>query len=224
MKNFSVLVADPPWTFGDSLPGPKRGASKHYSCLPVHEIQRFPLPDKLSENAVLFMWRVSSMVEEANAVVRAWGFTPKSELVWVKRKTTGFVSYTPEDYVQSMDEENLAFGMGRITRAAKEVCIIATRGKVPPPSHRGIRDVFFSPRGEHSAKPEEFYRIVHCLYPHAPKFELFARTRRPGWKQFGNELPRPRGTQDDSRVSRPASGSPLTREKSGAVLRGAPSR
>ncbi len=35
MKNTiaSVLVADPPWRFGDKLPGEKRGASKHYSTL-----------------------------------------------------------------------------------------------------------------------------------------------------------------------------------------------
>jgi len=27
---FRTIVADPPWPFGDKLPGPKRGAVKHY--------------------------------------------------------------------------------------------------------------------------------------------------------------------------------------------------
>ena len=39
-----VLAADPPWQFGDALPGEGRGAVRHYACLPVPDIARFPLP------------------------------------------------------------------------------------------------------------------------------------------------------------------------------------
>ena len=41
---YGVLCADPPWKFGDSLPGPKRGAQKHYDVMSVEDICRFELP------------------------------------------------------------------------------------------------------------------------------------------------------------------------------------
>jgi len=165
-----VICADPPWAFSDSLPGKSRGASKSYRCLPLHEIMRFPLPD-LADNCVLFLWRVSAMQEEALQVVRAWGFKPHSEMVWVKLTVTGKKS----------------FGMGRIVRGAHETCIIAVRGRNVPESRRE-RSVFEAPIGEHSAKPEQFYDIVERMFP-GPYAELFARRQRDGWSCFGDELP-----------------------------------
>src|ERR1019366_5520878 len=44
-STFRTLVADPPWAFGDSLPGPKRGAVKHYRTMSVEEICDFPIPE-----------------------------------------------------------------------------------------------------------------------------------------------------------------------------------
>jgi N6-adenosine-specific RNA methylase IME4 len=171
-----VLLADAPWGFKDKLPGKKRGAEKHYKCMTLSEIMRMPLP-AIHVNAVLFMWRVSSMVEEAYQVVRAWGFVPKSEIVWNKT---------------SEDGERDAIGMGRIVRGSHETCIVATRGRLVPVS-KSERTSFRAPRTKHSEKPEEFYRIVERLYPlelwPGGHVELFARKRRRGWIQFGDELP-----------------------------------
>lgn len=165
-----VLVSDPPWRFSDKLPGKGRGAVKHYACLPVHEIQRFPLPP-LADDCVLFLWRVSAMQEEALQVVRAWGFSPKSEIVWRKLTSKGRVH----------------FGMGRTVRLAHETCIIATRGR-PKIISRSERSVFDALVGVHSAKPDEFYRIVERMYA-GPRAELFARQRRDGWACYGDGLP-----------------------------------
>jgi hypothetical protein len=41
---YQVLVADCPWRFSDSLPGRGRGASKHYPCMSISDLCRFPLP------------------------------------------------------------------------------------------------------------------------------------------------------------------------------------
>ncbi len=176
---FRVLAADPPWRFGDSLPGPGRGASKHYATLPVDEICLFPLPE-MADNSILFLWRVSSMVEEAYKVVRSWGFTPKTELVW-KKKTKN---------------DKRHFGMGRIVRAEHETCIVATMGR-PEILRKDIRSTFEAEEvgglfeavadRRHSKKPDEFFQIVESLSS-GPYVELFARTRRPGWSAFGNEL------------------------------------
>jgi len=170
-----VLVADPPWKFGDKLPGESRGASQHYACLTIKELQAFTLPP-LEDNAVLFMWRVSSMVPEAYSVVEAWGFTPKTELVWQKLTKHG------------LDH----FGMGRYVRASHETCIIATRGRCFPQC-LSVRSTFRAPvprdkaGAVHSAKPEAFYQIVEELYP-GPYTELFARRLRNGWICLGNEV------------------------------------
>lgn len=171
----TVLCADPPWRFGDKLPGNGRGAEKHYPTLSVEQICAFPLPP-LADDAHLFLWRVSSMQEEALRVVRAWGFIPKAEIVWLKRTATG----------------KRWFGMGRRVRMEHEAAIIATRGR-PAVLDRSIRSTFEAvvPGARHSAKPEEFYDIVEKLCG-APSdgshVELFARRERAGWLTFGNEL------------------------------------
>lgn len=164
-----VLIADPPWSFGDRLPGATRGAEKNYRVLSTEDICRFELPP-LDDNAWLFLWRVSSQVEEAYRVVRAWGFVPKSEIVWEKLTSNG----------------KPWFGMGRYVRASHETCIVAVRGRVKP-KVRNIRSRFSAPAGRHSEKPECFYSIVESLAD-GPYIELFARRRRPGWTSFGNEL------------------------------------
>lgn len=122
------------------------------------------------------------MQEEALRVVRAWGFVPKAEIVWLKKTVNG----------------NRHFGMGRQVRMEHEVCLIATRG-TPMVQSNSVRSTFttdeewegsvFAARvGRHSEKPEAFYDIVEQLV-YGPYCELFARRQRPGWTCMGNEMP-----------------------------------
>jgi len=168
-----VLVSDPPWAFSDLLPGPGRGAEKHYEVMTLDEIKAFPLP-RMQRDSLLFLWRVSAMVPEAYEVVRAWGFEPKSELVWLKQT----------DPTSGRSRQH--FGMGHSVRLAHESCIIATRGS-PTIQDHSIRSTFEAPVGRHSAKPERFYELVQQL-SFGPHVELFARTPRPGWRQYGHDM------------------------------------
>lgn len=168
-----VLVSDPPWQFDDVLPGPGRGAEKHYEVMTLDEIKAFPLP-RMQRDSLLFLWRVSSQVEEAYQVVRAWGFVPKSEIVWLKQT----------DPVNARSRRHM--GMGHSVRHEHESCIIATRGS-PVIQDHSIRSTFEAPIGIHSAKPDLFYQIVQQL-SFGPHVELFARKVRPGWRQFGFEM------------------------------------
>lgn len=172
MEIFSCIVADCPWKFSDSLPGETRGASKQYRTMTVDEICNADIPP-IFDNSILFLWRVSAMTEEAYKVVRAWGFEPKSEIVWQKLTT----NMKPH------------FGLGRYVRASHETCIIATRGK-PIVRSNSIRSTFSAVTGEHSEKPEEFYRIVEQL-AFGPYCELFARKQRKGWTCIGDQMPNP---------------------------------
>jgi len=170
MAPFKVIAADPPWRFGDSLPGKTRGAARQYPCMDWRDIARFPLPP-LADDCALFMWRVSSMQREALAVIDAWGFEFKTEIVWQKLTLRG----------------KAHFGMGRITRATHETCFVAVRGR-PKVRSRSVRDSFSAAIGKHSEKPESFYTdIVQRLYD-GPSVELFARRKRAGWTCLGNEV------------------------------------
>lgn len=167
MMPLDLLVADPPWRFADSLPGAGRGASKHYDTMPVEAIMRYPIP-LMARTSILLLWRVASMQQEALDVARAWGFTVKSEIVWVKPR----------------------IGMGRYVRNAHEVCLVAARGRASSlVTDRAIRSTFAAPVGAHSAKPDVFYEIAERMVPDGPWGELFARRARAGWEQWGRELP-----------------------------------
>jgi N6-adenosine-specific RNA methylase IME4 len=178
------LAVDPPWAFSDKLPGKTRGAARQYPCMSVDDIAALnPMPRECSRNSVLFLWRVAAMQEEALRVVRAWGYETKAELIWEKttigknlKRKGGDVRQPPRPW----------FGMGRYVRNSHETCLIAVRGSAPP-AVKNIRSRFAAPVREHSRKPEEFYRLVEALYPHAMRFELFSRTPRVGWIQWGTE-------------------------------------
>lgn len=168
-----VLVADPAWLFDDSLPGGGRGASKHYRCLTLPELMRFPLPP-LADDCLLVLWRVGGKQLDALKVAEAWGFgQPYGDLVWVKTKC----GHVPTKSVR--------MGMGRMQRNAHEIAITCKRGK-PKRAAADVLSVFFAPRGRHSEKPDRFYEVVESLMP-GPYHELFARRTRPGWRCEGDE-------------------------------------
>lgn len=187
-KLAQVVVADPPWKFGDKLPGNGRGAEKHYDVMNVEDICHLQLPP-IADDAHLFLWRVSSMPQEALDVIKAWGFIVKSEIVWFKKTKHG------KDH----------FGMGRQVRLGHEVCHIAVRGKGAGVLNRSQRSTFTTEQDldedgggwfeavatrKHSQKPEEFFRIVEGLFaPDVQRLELFARQARPGWRVIGNQVP-----------------------------------
>lgn len=165
----------------------------------------------------LFLWRVGAMQDEALAVIKAWGFTLKAELVWIKTTLAGApliidedgkpmtaadfkphrVPMLSRDISKSPRLNNLHFGMGFQVRYAHEVCLIATRGNPERTAH--IRSVFFAPVPrvpktagpraivEHSEKPPLFYKLVEQMSP-GPYFEMFSRKRRANWTCDGNEL------------------------------------
>jgi N6-adenosine-specific RNA methylase IME4 len=174
----SVLVADPPWFIGQAFK--TTAASKHYKLMSDQELLQFKLPP-LADDCLIFLWRLASRPEIAFQLMKAWGFGYKTELVWVKT-TKPFA----EPGVGVLPSARIAFGNGHYVRAAHETCLIGRRGRANIASH-SVRSVIVAPRGKHSAKPDAFYKAVEELHP-GPYVELFARTKRPGWEQYGDEI------------------------------------
>lgn len=173
---WATLVADPPWSYSDRLPGPGRGAAKHYETMGVPEIEALgeQVASVMAPDAHLYLWCTNSFVEEAHRIVRAWGFrTDNKQIVtWVK---------------MTKDGGRVRIGMGRRFRNSTEQCIFAVRGNLPV-LRRNTPNVFFAPRSTHSSKPQEFYDIVTSMSP-GPRLELFSRVAREGFVGWGYEYP-----------------------------------
>lgn len=184
-----VIVADPPWAPRDKLPGKSRGAAKQYPVMATpnicaladvtHRSSLNLMGELVDSDAVLFLWRLSSMQRDAIAVAEAWGFRVVSEIVWRKLTVSG--------------KEH--FGMGRTVRGTHETALVCVRGRSSRVvTSRSVRSVFSAPvpsvngRPIHSAKPDEFFELVEKLCGQGPYLELFARKPRAGWRQIGNQL------------------------------------
>ena len=174
---FKTIVADPPWKFEDNLPGPGRGAAKHYACLSLEEIVDIILP-YVPDHCRLFLWRVASMQQEALDLIAALGAVHKCEMVWLKKTSK---------------RRKRHFGLGHHVRNEHETCLIAVRGKTERLS-KSVRSTFTAKFCGHSGKPNRFYQLVEEFSP-GPYLELFARRPRPGWTCVGDELE----DQEDSR-------------------------
>lgn len=172
MGHYGVILADPPWAFSVRSPkGMGRSAENHYPTMPIAEIKRLPVADLAAKDCVLLMWVTDPFLSAGFDVLKAWGFA---------YKTVGF-------YWTKTNRDGSPFtGTGYWTRANPEQCLLATRGN-PKRVDKGVSRLIVSRRREHSRKPDEQYERIErlCRGPYA---ELFARSSRPGWDSWGNQV------------------------------------
>lgn len=166
---FDVIYADPPWQYYLPL----RGApDAHYQTMTLEdicslEVDGIPIQEKIADDAILFLWATNPQLEGALEVARSWGFEYKTNMVWVKDK----------------------IGTGYYFRAKHELLLLATKGDIPPPVEANRPpSVLFSPREEHSKKPDEVYECIEVMYPNRRYLELFARNHRENWISWGLEI------------------------------------
>ena len=171
---YGAILADPPWTFKTySDKGKGRSAERHYSCMSFEDLCSIEIP--AATDCVLFMWTTDPMLIKAIDLMAAWGFT---------YKTVAFTWAKLNKEFPCVDTKWFT-GMGYWTRANPEMCLLGTRGK-PKRIHKDVRQLIIAPRREHSRKPDEIYERIERLVD-GPYLEMFARTRREGWDQWGNE-------------------------------------
>lgn len=180
---FPVILADPPWPFSDrgtrfapSYAGKQRKGASPYRVMPIEEIcgLGFLVRQWAAADAFLFLWAPNSMVldGQAMAVAAAWGFTPKQIIPWVKTAASG----------------QPRIGGGHYTRVCTEQLVLCRRGEARV-LRRDVPGVIIAPRGRHSAKPDESYRLIESLAA-GPYLELFARRRfSSAWAVWGNQAP-----------------------------------
>lgn len=167
---YRIIYADPPWEYGDTRKGLKgyTGAEDHYPTMPIDELCALPIEQLAANDAVLFLWVTSPLLEECWPVIEAWGFEYRTSFIWDKVK----------------------HNVGHYNSVRHELLLICTRGSCVPDTKKLFDSVQVIERTEkHSEKPEEFRTIIEKLYTTGPKIELFARKATEGWETYGNELP-----------------------------------
>lgn len=80
-------------------------------------------------------------------------------------------------------------GMGSYTRSNAEFVLLAVKGNgAALIKDHSINQIIDACLMEHSRKPDEYLELVEHLTGDVPRFEMFARRRRDGWKVLGNQL------------------------------------
>lgn len=172
--SYGLILADPPWRIAMySAAGEAKAPQGHYECMDTAAIERLPVGHLAGRDAVLLLWATFPMLPEALKVMAAWGFKYKTGAAWAKRSSTG---------------KAWSFGTGYILRSAAELLLVGTLG-APAYRSKSQRNLIVAPVREHSRKPDQIYDLAEALCD-APRCELFARQRRPGWDAWGNQVER----------------------------------
>jgi N6-adenosine-specific RNA methylase IME4 len=174
MFGFDIIHADPPWGFDNwSEKGEDRNPNQHYDTMPWEEIAALPVGELASGNCACFLWAIDPLLDKAFEALRRWGFRYVTvAFTWAKLNPSG---------------EGYAMGTGYYTRANPEICLLGVTGKMPR-MDAGVRQLVVEPRREHSRKPDRIADDIVRLFGDRRRIELFARTARPGWAAWGNQV------------------------------------
>lgn len=174
-QRFSTILADPPWQFQNRTGkvAPEHHRLNRYATLTLAEIAALPVAKIVKEPAHLYLWVPNALLPDGLAVLAAWGFTYKSNVVWHKVRKDG----GPDGR-----------GVGFYFRNTTELILFGVRGSSARTLAAGRRQVNIirSMKREHSRKPEEQYAIIESCSP-GPFLELFARGPRPLWTVWGDQ-------------------------------------
>lgn len=173
---FGTILADPPWRFenrtGKVAPEHKR--LKRYETMTLEDICGLPVNRFSEDTSHLYLWVPNAMLPDGLRVMDAWGFKYKSNIVW---------------YKVSKDGGPDGRGVGFYFRNVTEILLFGVRGKSARTLAPGRRQVNLvaTRKRDHSRKPDEMYDVIESC-SRGPFLEMFARTPRTGWVQWGDEV------------------------------------
>jgi N6-adenosine-specific RNA methylase IME4 len=173
---FSTILADPPWRFSNRTGkmAPEHKRLSRYSTMTLSDIMDLPVPELTNGTAHLYLWVPNALLSEGLNVMKKWGFTYKTNIVWYKIRKDGGPDRRGVGFYFRNVTELILFGVkGKNARTLKP-------GRTQP-------NLLATRKREHSRKPDEHYDIIESCSK-GPYLELFARHSRPGWHQWGDEL------------------------------------
>ena len=176
-KKYNTIYADPPWRFqnrtGKVAPEHKR--LSRYETMSFEEIMSLPVAEIADEKAHLYLWVPNALLPSGLAVMDAWGFEYKGNLIWEKVRKDGM----PDGR-----------GVGFYFRNVTEILLFGIKKKSMPnrtlaPARSQV-NLIRSIKREHSRKPDEFISVIESCSS-APRIELFARGDRDCWDMWGDQ-------------------------------------
>ncbi len=177
---FRCIVADPPWKYGawggnsgksekcHTFPEREKSRPLPYSSMTVEEIKALPVAKLAAADCDLYLWTTQKYLPDAFGVLDAWGFRYCQTLTWCK---------TPR-----------GTGQGGLYCPTTEFLLLSRKGKMP--MKKRVDTTWWNVKRHqncHSHKPEFFQDVIEAQSD-APRLELFARRKRPGWHSWGNEV------------------------------------
>ncbi len=172
--HYATILADPPWQFQNRTGkmAPEHRRLLRYPTMEFEEILELPVREVAAARSHLYLWVPNALLAEGLEVMRRWGFTYKTNLVWYKIRRDG----GPDGR-----------GVGFYFRNVTELVLFGVRGGMRTlKAGRTQVNLLSTRKREHSRKPDEIYDLIEQCSP-GPYLELFARFRREGWAQWGNE-------------------------------------
>lgn len=174
-QKFGTILIDPPWRFSNRTGkvGPEHKRLYRYKTMSFKEIAQLPVGELALPRSHLYLWCPNALLLEALTIMKRWGFTYKTNIVWYKVRKDG----GPDGR-----------GVGFYFRNVTELLLFGVKGKLRTlkPGRTQV-NILITRKREHSRKPEEVYDLIERCSPE-PYLELFARERVPGWEQWGDEL------------------------------------
>jgi N6-adenosine-specific RNA methylase IME4 len=174
-QKYATILADPPWRFTNRTGkmAPEHRRLSRYATMTIEEIRALPVVEIAAPTAHLYLWVPNALLPSGLAVLAAWGFEYKSNIVWHKLRKDG-----------GSDGRGVGFYFRNVT----EILLFGVRGRnarTLPPGRSQVNYIG-SQKREHSRKPDEQYDLIEACSP-APYVELFARGTRPNWALWGNQ-------------------------------------
>lgn len=174
-RKFKTILADPPWQFQNRTGkvAPEHRRLNRYGTMTLNDIKALPVDAAAADTAHLYLWVPNALLPEGLAVMAAWGFNYKSNIVWHKLRKDG-----------GSDGRGVGFYFRNVT----ELLLFGVRGKNARTLQPGRTQVNYvgTRKREHSRKPDEQYDLIQSCSP-GPFLEMFARGERPGWAIWGNQ-------------------------------------
>jgi N6-adenosine-specific RNA methylase IME4 len=174
-RRFTTILADPPWRFTNKTGkvAPEHRRLSRYSTMKLEDILALPVGEIAATPAHLYLWCPNALLPEGLAVMKAWGFSYKSNIVWHKIRKDG-----------GSDGRGVGFYFRNVT----ELLLFGVRGRNARTLAPGRRQVnlLATRKREHSRKPDEQYEIIERCSA-GPFLELFARGTRSNWAIWGKQ-------------------------------------
>lgn len=176
-NKYNTIYADPPWQFqnrtGKVAPEHKR--LTRYETMRLEDIMALPVDQIAGDKAHLYLWVPNALLPSGLAVMDAWGFEYKGNIVWEKVRKDGQPDGRGVGFYFRNVTELLLFGIKK--KSAPNRTLDPARSQV---------NLIRSMKREHSRKPDEIIPIIEqCSLE--PRIELFARGDREGWTMWGDQ-------------------------------------